>query len=451
MPHAPAETAEPAAVSAEPAAASSADSGLRSAAASGVTEFIGGLAWTDVPESPRRQIVALLRDFTAVTCAGSSALTSRLAADYAVEQLAGDQATLLHDGRRASATGAAWANGVLANALDFDDGHRLVKGHPGAIVIPAALAVAETVGAARADVLAAITVGYEVAVRAGIAQHARNADYHGSGSWGAIGAAAAGARLLRLDPDQIGHALGLAEYHAPMAPIMRSVADPAMTKDGCGWGAMTGTSSALMAATGFTATRGVVLDDLSAEPAGPSRAALGQHWYVEDMYIKAFPCCRWSQPAIAAALAVRDTYGIEPETITDVSVRSFAAAAALSRRPPTTTEQAQYNVVWPVACALLFGEFSVTHVHPPSFADQRIHALAARIRMQIDPTIDADFPAVRRAVVSVRTADGGSFSSDLTGAPGDPEDPAWADLVEQKFARHAAQLPDWSPLAALLD
>ncbi|MDQ3505622.1 MAG: MmgE/PrpD family protein [Actinomycetota bacterium] len=410
-----------------------------------LTEFIGQLHWADVPEFTRRRVQALLSDFAAVTCAGSSAPTAQLAADFAVAQHAGAAATVLHDGRRASVTGAAWANGVLANALDFDDGHRLVKGHPGANVIPAALAVAEMIDAPREDVLAAITVGYEIAVRAGIALHLREASYHGSGAWGAVGAAAAVARLLELDAAQTAHALGLAEYHAPMAPIMRSVADPAMTKDACGWGAMTGTSSALLAASGFTASEGAVLESLR----GPD-SAVGTRWYVEDIYVKAFPCCRWSQPAIAAALAVREAYGIEPRRITQVTIGTFAAAAALSRRAPTTTEEAQYSLVWPVAAALVHGDFGVAQVLPAAFDDGRIHGLAGVIVVEVDPILEAAFPAVRRAAVTVETSDGSRCTSELTEAPGEPDDPGWAGIVSTKFARFGGQLPDRSPLRPLL-
>ena len=411
-------------------------------------EFIGGLQWADVPERARLRTLALVRDFAAVTCAGASTPTARVAASYAVAQHAGDQATLLYDGKRVAATGAAWANGVLANALDYDDGHRLVKGHPGAMVIPAALAVAETIDAPREEVMAAITVGYEVAVRAGIALHSRAADYHGSGAWGAVGAAAAGARLLGLDHVRIGHALGLAEYHAPMAPIMRSVADPAMTKDGCGWGAMTGLSSTLLAADGFSATDSAVLEVLREVQLSPAR--LGERWYVEDIYVKAYPCCRWSQPAIVAALAVRDRHGLTPESISQVTVRTFAPAAALSRRTPTTTEEAQYSLVWPVACALVDGDFSVAHVLAPGLDDDRISQLADRIVVQVDPALDADFPDVRRSAVLVETTDGARCSSELCAAPGDPEDPAWEDIVAAKFARHAGELPQASPLTPLL-
>ena len=92
---------------------------------------------------------------------------ARIAADHAVAVYPGADATLLADGRRAGAVGAAFANGVLANVLDFDDGHRLTKGHPGAVVIPGALAVAQLVDATPTQLLEAVVVGYEVSIRAG--------------------------------------------------------------------------------------------------------------------------------------------------------------------------------------------------------------------------------------------------------------------------------------------
>ena len=154
------------------------------------------------------------------------------------------------------AVGAAWCNGVLANVLDYDDGHRLTKGHPGAVVIPAALAAAQLADATAEELLVAVVVGYEIAIRAGVALHARDDGYHASGAWGGLGAAAAAVAAARpgREPRSTTR-IGLAEYHAPIAHIMRSVAQPAMTKDACAWGASVGVSSALMAAGGFTAVR----------------------------------------------------------------------------------------------------------------------------------------------------------------------------------------------------
>ena len=131
-------------------------------------EFTRDLRWDEVPPAVRERMRRCC-DHVAVCEAGRTAPASLIAAEYASEVHAGDRATALVDGRRLSAPGAAWANGVLANVLDYDDGHRITKGHPGAMVIPAALATAEAVDASATAFLAAVLVGYEVALRAGVA------------------------------------------------------------------------------------------------------------------------------------------------------------------------------------------------------------------------------------------------------------------------------------------
>ena len=391
-------------------------------------EALLGLTWSEVPGEVRAKLSFLLRDFSACSVAGRSTATAQIAADHASAEHAGDSATALLDGRRLSATGAAWANGVLANALDFDDGHRLVKGHPGANVIPAALAVAEAAGAAADDLLAAIVVGYEIALRTGIRLHASRRDYHASGAWGGVGAAAAAGRVLGLSSAQMGHALGLAEYHAPIAPIMRSVAEPAMTKDACGWGSLVGVSSALLAERGFTA--------LTSELVAPD-STLGERWHLLDVYVKKFPCCRWSHPAIEAALELRAQAQLAPGHVARVCVRTFGAAAALARAIPATTEEAQYSLVWPVAVALAHGRFDVEHVLPPAFTDPASRRLVDIITVEVEPAFEAEFPARRRSAVTVETSDGLRYEAGPTEAPGEPDDPLWEEIVGEKAKTYA--------------
>ncbi len=387
------------------------------------------LTWDEVPPEVCEHITYLLRDFTAVSVAGRVTEAARLAAEHASAEHPGDAATALLDGRRLSATGAAWANGVLANALDFDDGHRLAKGHPGANVIPAALAAAEAAHADEGQLLTAIAIGYEVAIRAGIDMHARSGEYHASGAWGAIGAAAAAAPLLGCGADATRHALGLAEYHAPIAPIMRSVADPAMTKDACGWGAFLGVSAALLARRGFTAARSSFLER--------DRAAPPERWHLLDLYVKKFPCCRWAHPAIKAALELRNEARLAPEQFARVRVRTFGAAAAIARGIPATTEEAQYSLVWPVAVALAHGRFQVEHVLPPAFDDRAARRLAELITVEVDPALESEFPARRRSAVTIETTDGARLESGLMEAPGEPGDPRWREIVDAKAEAYA--------------
>ena len=198
-------------------------------------------------------------DSLGATLAGTLTRVSRISADYAAEAWGGDQATILrHEpgrglhGLRASMAGAAFANANAANGLDLDDSARYAYGHAGAQIFPTALAVAEALDRTGAELLTALVVGYEVAHRIGRCWHASRDVYQACGSWGSVACAAVAAHLMRLTPEQAGHALGIAEYHAGNLPMMRDVDDPGMVKHGIGWGAMTGVTAAGLAARGYT-------------------------------------------------------------------------------------------------------------------------------------------------------------------------------------------------------
>jgi 2-methylcitrate dehydratase PrpD len=392
-----------------------------------LTDFVAGFRLDDLPEATRRRLELLLADLAAVCVGGRPAPASRIAVEYAQAVHPGDEATTLLGGARVGALGAAFANGVLANVLDFDDGHRLTKGHPGAMVIPGALAAAQLVDADADELLAATAVGYEVSVRAGIALHARDDGYHASGAWGAIGVAAASARLLGLDAQATEHAVGLAEYHAPIALIMRSVAEPAMTKDACAWGAWLGLSSALLAARGLTSVRAQALDEDVLDD-------LGARWRIDELYVKPYPCCRWSHGAIRAAGEAIGGRVLAPEEVERVVVRTFAAADALAKVAPTTTEEAQYNLVWPVACVLARGDFGVDDVLGP-WDDPAIDAIAARTEVAVDDALTAAFPARRLAAVTVQLRSGETLAAGPVEAHGEPDDPDWSQVVSAKVAR----------------
>jgi 2-methylcitrate dehydratase PrpD len=397
-----------------------------------LVEFTAGLTLGDLPTATRSRLDLLLADMAAVCTAGRPAPASAMAAAYATAVHPGAEATLLVDGRTAGAAGAAFANGVLANVLDFDDGHRLTKGHPGAVIIPATLAVAQRADATVAQWLEAVVVGYELAIRAGIALHDRDPSYHASGAWGGVGAAVAVARLLGLDGRAILAAAGLAEYHAPIAHIMRSCAEPQMTKDACAWGAFTGVSSALLAAQGFTGVRPEFLDsDLD---------DLGRTWRLEELYIKAYPCCRWSQGAIAAAMQATGGRALQPAEVRRVRVRTFAAADGLAKVLPETTEEAQYSLLWPVACALARGRFGVPEVLGP-FTDPDIRAMFERVEIEVDPALTAQFPHRRLSAVEIELTGGERLAAGPLEAAGEPDDPRLAAVVRGKVSELLAQAP----------
>jgi 2-methylcitrate dehydratase PrpD len=364
--------------------------------------------------------------------AGSQTPVADIMRKTALEQFGGDQATIMVSGERVSAAGAALANGFFGNALDIDDGYRNVKGHPGACALPPVLAAAQLAGACTgAEFLTALVVAYELGIRAGVIRHATCRTYHASGSWGAIAGAAAAGRLLGLDAQQIYNAMGAAEYHAPIAPMMKGIDTPSMGKDSIGWGCMVAVLSAIMAADGLT---GIcpLFDD------APDRAwveSLGQQWEILNLYFKPYAACRWGQPAVAGALKIVSDHHLKPHHIKRIRVRTFDAATRLPGGHPRNTEEAQYSLAFPVAAALLDGEVGPGQVLPPRLHDPALLALLDRVSTEIAPEFEAEFPAKAPAEVVVESTTGEVYRSGRIEALWEPPDmlPSDAEL-EAKFS-----------------
>ncbi|WP_458188424.1 MmgE/PrpD family protein [Haladaptatus sp. NG-WS-4] len=381
--------------------------------------FVHDASLDEFSSEVRDQLRSRVLDTLAATTAGFRLPTADVVRTYANLEHDGDAATLLGgEGTTLSERGATLVNATAANALDVDDGHREVKGHPAAVVVPPALAAAEATEATVGEFLTAVGIGYELAVRAGLAIHATDGVYTGTGSWGAVGAAAAVARLRGLDRETTAAALGTAEYHAPRTPIMRGVESPGMTKDGVGWGAYAGLAAADLAAVGFTAS-GTVFD----EEAVTVTDNLGDQFYLTTSYLKPYPCCRWAQPGVDAVLALRDAHDVEPESVESVRVHTFEAATHLHTRCPGTAEEAEYSYPYPVAAALVGGRFTPDELTAAWREDPTIRTLADRVELIEDVDLEGRFPAECLARVEIETSDGRTVTSDVTRPRGARERP----------------------------
>ncbi|MFC7228612.1 MmgE/PrpD family protein [Salinirubellus salinus] len=374
---------------------------------------------SDAPTEVGAHLRARVLDTLAATTAGYRLPTADVVRTYATDRFADvAEATLLDGtGSRLSLEAATLVNATAANALDVDDGNREVKGHPAAVVVPAALAAAEAADATVGEFLDGVLVGYELGVRAGLAIHATDGVYTGTGSWGALGAAAAVGRLRGLDHATLAQALGTAEYHAPRTPIMRGVERPGMTKDGIGWGSYAGVSAALLAERGFTGS-GTVFDASDVDHAD----SLGSRYHVTEGYLKPYPCCRWAQPGVAAVLALRDRADLDPDAVERVLVETFEEATHLGTRHPDSAEAAEYSYPYPVAVALARGRFTPADLDETAREAPDVLALADRVALVAEPSLDERFPTECLARVTVETPTD-TYRSAVTRSPGAREQP----------------------------
>lgn len=398
-----------------------------------IAQFIGALRYDDLPETVLVQARRCLLDLSGVAAAGTQTRLSRVIRNHAAGHLCAPSggARMLFDGRRVSLPGAALAGATTIDSLDAHDGHVLTKGHVGVTIFPvlAALADAGLIADDRAF-LVSLVLGYEIATRAGIALHATACDYHTSGAWNALGAAAITARALHLDPARMREALGTAEYFGPRSQMMRCIDAPTMVKDGSGWGAMTGVSAALLARDGFTGAPAVTLTDPQVAPQWQS---LGTRWAILEQYFKPYPVCRWAQPAVEAALSLIRLHTFTATDIAQIRVTTFHEASRLATRRPSTTEQAQYSLPFAVATVCGQGRLGAREVMDTALNDPLTCRLADAMVLIEDERYNQRFPAERWAEVEIRLKDGRRLQSAPHTARGDAETPLDDDELSAKF------------------
>jgi len=339
-------------------------------------DFIVATTWDGLPKEVQERARFCLVDTVAATIAGLATPAAAIAARVAPRVWGGDEATVLLDGARASAAGAAFANATAANGVDVDDCAKYTWGHPGALVVPTALAVGERVAASGADLLAAVVVGYEAAFRLSRCAHAAEAYYRACGSWGAPACAAVAARLLGLSAGRAAETLGIAEYNAPDAPMWRDVGHPAMVKHATGWGAATGVAAAVLAGEGFTGVPSVAADSGQE----PWLEGIGEEFLITSCVTwKRHATCAWTHPPIVALQHLLERESFSAAQVSAVEVIGYCDTCKLYPGLPATSEEAQFSLPWAIAAYLRDGEVSPAHMLEESLGDPGLRRLAATV------------------------------------------------------------------------
>lgn len=404
----------------------------------GLTErfaaYAAGIQHQDLPPDVEARTRFLILDLAGNMLRGRHDAESSaplLAAARAMGLLGGTHA-LWGDAQRASPLGAALLNGAFAHSLDFDDTHAAGTLHPGAPVIPAALAAAELTGASGKDVIAAVVAGYEVMNRLAIAMPAGDhydRGYHPTATCGVFGAAAAAGRVMGLSAAQIGDAFGIALSQS--AGSLQFLANGAWTKRfQVGWASMAGLAAALTAREGFRGAAEALegkagfLRAYSPSPT-PERAlqGLGHQYELMETAVKPYPSCRYGHACVDAALALRAEHGFTPDEIEGVTMglpnkgMLLVGAPLAYKQQPRNVVDGQFSGPFVVACALAHGHFgwdSYGRMDEPA-----LRALMPRIATEEDPEVQAEFPANMSGKLTIR-ARGRSFTKFVVVPKGEP-------------------------------
>ena len=398
-----------------------------------------------------------LADVCGVALAGSTVRPNQVLRRALLPGLAATNetvATVIGHDKPVWAPVAALCNGASAHSIELDDLLRDASVHAGAVVIPAALAAAETAGCSGERLLTSIAAGFEAMGRVGSwctpsALFARR--FHPTGVTGAYGAAASAAVIFDLTTEQLSRAFGIAsDLSTGLMDFARSGSWSKRLH--AGWPAHAGYLAARMALEGFEGAREIFTspDGILFAYTGNTelRAAAApsedERMAVEGNAFKRFACCRFFHTALDMLLAIREAERLSGDNIKSVRIGLFRWGYTLGepaevKRRPTTMVEAQFSMQYAAAVLLERGRASLPEFVDDIVTDSRVAALAERIDVFHDPELDRDFPERYSSWVELDMRDGRRFADRRRFTLGDADHP----LSTGNCGKNSKSWPEW--------
>lgn len=354
-------------------------------------------------------------------------------------------ATIWGAGWRYAPRDASLLNSFLAHCCYIEDGSRHTGGHPSSVVIPSAFVLAETNAATGRDLIAAVAVGYEVFLRLGrtIYPAVVKRGFQSTAVLGAVSSAAACGSILRLDATAASHALGIAcNLGVGLKEALKSSASqPLQVARSCEAGHL----SALYAAAGAEGAKTIVENGFFPAFAGnvsdqTATNELGARFRISETYVKIHGGCRGNHAPVDAVRAIVANNGLRAEVIDHIDVAIDSVTYAGEIHNPTTGSQAQFSVAFAVAVAIVEGDASVLQYTNEKLSQKAIQSLMQRVRVSVDPALDAGYPDKRGAHVAITLRNGRRYAHHLDNARGEPEDPLSTADIRKKFMTIADQV-----------
>jgi 2-methylcitrate dehydratase PrpD len=395
-------------------------------------------------EADREQLRRLILDLLGVSRIGATLPWTREMIAWAESFRGSGQAPVVGSNLTVAPSIAALVNGTAAHGYELDDTHDASMSHPGAVVIPAALAVAAQRGSSADDTLAAIACGYEAMARVGMAADAARVIHHGhhpTALFGPFGAAAAAARLMGLDEQGLarawGHALSLA------GGSMQFSDEPEGTtvkRVHAGYGAHNGVLAAEFAARGISAPARA-LDGKYGFMALYSKSPrmeeltvpLGAPLQIHVVSFKPYSCCRLFHSLIDGLREVSDDFELRPESIERIAVRGPGVLVDQHMmRRPTSVMAAQYSLPFVVGATLVYGPHRYDSYREDRLSDAGILSLADRVECKADTEIEAHYPAQMGTAVEITRVDGTRRSATVMNSRGTAANPLSTEALYAK-------------------
>jgi len=415
-----------------------------------MAQFTRTLTYETIPESARKEAKRFLLDSVGCALAALDLPDMKAAYRYIKELGGTPQASIIGHGTQTNMANAALMNALLIRAMDYNDIYwKQDPSHPSDI-IPAALSTGEYGGASGRDILVGIVIAYELEMRMCLAANPgiREVGWHHASLTQFVSPLVAG-RLLGLTEDEMVAAVGISgSSHFTLGGVvaghltnMKNTADPMATE--------AGVRAAMLAKTGYTGPVEVfegkegafdVLGNVTWDP-DLMLDGLGEEFLITQCGYKAFPTEALTHQPITATLELMQENALDPHEVEKVLVKTTTRGADIlsdpSKYKPTTKETADHSLPYCVAVAIAKGNVLPSDFEEEALKDPFVWELLPRINVVADPEIDALFPKVKRAIVTIKTRDGGSFTKQEDFAKGRAERPLTDEELIGKFRANA--------------
>jgi 2-methylcitrate dehydratase PrpD len=402
-----------------------------------LARFVAETRWEDIPGAVQAHAKLVFLDTLGVVLAGSvqpevQAIRQTLCAN------GGTGATVYAPGWPGSdPRQAALLNGIAGRSIELCEGHRYVSCQAAIQILPTVLALGEQFNRPGHDLLSALILGYDTAVRIGAGATMR-ALGHQNGQHPMLGAVAAGARLRGCNAEQTSRALRLGATLLLTPSYTNAVAGATILNVAGGMSGFVGALAPELAMAGFAAQEGAVEEAFSQLVGDGYNARgltdeLGQRWEIQRNYFRVRACCNpiyASLDALEAALAELQP---EADAIDRIDVETYSFAANMNNQEPPNTFAARYSLPHAAAATVLRGDAGYGSFTDAVLHDPRVVALRRRVHVREDPQLSADVPRIKPARVTLKLKDGRQCTHTCESARGDFQRPYSEADIRRKF------------------
>lgn len=403
-----------------------------------VAEFIHDISFESLPSEVISQAKKAIRDVIGIMIVSNNNQAVKAAANMMISRGGVPESTILGTKTKVPCESATFANTIMANTLDLDDGltgmfgdKRRYFGHPGCHVVPSSLSVAERNDVSGRNLIEGIVAGYEIAATTGWMMAETGEDALVAARTGSFGASASAAKLSNLTQEEIVNALGIVEAHSPSAPLRHLLIQANMTKESCGWGAKTGVNSVLLAQAGFCGPP--TLYDLPGFSKKPIEV-LGKEWGIMSLYFKPYSMCRWEHSAIDGILEIMHQNSFSADDILEIRIGvASAGGLQLSNPKPTNIWEAEFSIPFAIGATIVHGKLGPGQLAESQLNNKSILELAEKVKLKSDAEIDSLWPGIFAARVEVNLKNSTTYNTFIKHPRGDLENPLSDNEMQDKF------------------